>query len=237
MKKDDARSFNILIVYSLIALIILVLDISGVRVNFLWGARYMVMLSMPLFSLKSTGKLMEQRLLAASLFLIAAGDFFLYAPLALNKENPRLYPWGIALFSCAYLLLSAAYARNAGKDKREIILALIPIMLFAAAFYAVASFAGGILRICGLTLEFTISLMLWNALCVPIRGWYDSTSSKLITASALLMLLCDAGVGLGMMAGISNELLFDIGRNIVWSAYIPAWAIILMLSSWRIKES
>lgn len=206
MSKDDARSYKILKVYSLLALIILVLDISGVRGSTLWGARYAIMLSMPLYSLMVSGKQIEQRLLAASLFLIAAGDFFLYAPLALSKENPRLYPWGIALFSCAYLLLSAAYARNSGRDKRELSLALLPMTIFAAAAYAIVAVADGMLRISSLVLVFTILLMLWNALCVPLRGWYDSDTSKLIIASAFLMLLCDAGVGLGMMAGISNEL-------------------------------
>ncbi|MBP1919818.1 lysoplasmalogenase family protein [Youngiibacter multivorans] len=236
MKRDDVRSFKILIIYSLVALIILVLDVSGISGRFLWGVRYAIMLSMPLYSLKAANKGREQRLLAASLFLIAAGDFFLYVPLASGNENPKLYPWGIVLFSLAYLMLSTAYLRNAGKDKREILLALMPMTILAAGFYGVLSFADGNLVISSLLLILSISFMLWNALCVPIRGWYDRTSSRLIVISAFLMLACDAGVGLGMMAGISSELLFDIGRNIVWSAYIPAWAIILMLSSWRTME-
>ena len=233
MRKDDVRSYHILVIYSLVALIILVLDVSGISGSLLWGTRYAVMLSMPLYSLKAAVKGKEQRLLAASLFLIAVGDFFLYVPLASGYENPELYPWGIIMFSCAYLMLSAAYLRNAGRDKRELLLALMPMTIFAAGSYGVLSFADGNLIISSLLLLFSISFMLWNALCVPIRGWYDRTSSKLIVVSAFLMIACDAGVGLGMMAGISSEFLFDIGRNIVWSAYIPAWAIILMLSSWR----
>jgi hypothetical protein len=235
MRKADERSFKILVTYSIVALAILVFDIAGISGRAFWGARYAVMLSMPLYSIRVSVRARVQRLLAASLFLIAAGDFFLYVPLAMGIEEPELYPWGIILFSLAYFMLSAAYSWKSLRDTKEILLTLMPMTAFFAGAYLVLSYADGMIRVSGLLLSTSISFMLWNALCVPLRGLFDKSASKLVVASAFLMLICDAGVGLGMLAGISNELLFDIGRNIVWLAYIPAWAIILMLSSWRLK--
>lgn len=236
MKKDDERSFRILVIYSTLALVILVLDVAGISGRALWGVRYAVMLSMPLYSIKVSVKSRIQKMLAASLFLIAAGDFFLYVPLAMGIEGPELYPWGIILFSMAYVVLSAAYSWNSRKDPKEILLTLMPMTVFFAGSYLVLSYSDGMIRTAGLLLSASISFMLWNALCVPLRGLFGKGDSKLVVLSAFLMLICDAGVGLGMLAVIRNELLFDIGRNIVWSAYIPAWAIILMLSSRKLKE-
>lgn len=236
MKRDDERSFHILVIYSILAFLILVLDVAGISGRALWGLRYAVMLSMPLYSIKVSVKARVQRMLSASLFMIAAGDFFLYVPLAMGIEEPELYPWGIILFSLAYVVLSAAYSWKSSKDPKEILLTLMPMTVFFAGSYMVLSYADGMIRAAGLLLAASISFMLWNALCVPLRGLFGKSASKLVVVSSFLMLICDAGVGLGMLAVIRNELLFDIGRNIVWSAYIPAWAIILMLSSRKLKE-
>ncbi|MHC1733515.1 MAG: hypothetical protein AB9888_15985 [Bacteroidales bacterium] len=236
MRKADERSFHILVIYSILALIILLLDVAGISGRALWGVRYAVMLSMPLYSIRVSVKVRVQRMLSASLFLIAAGDFFLYVPLAMGIEEPKLYPWGIILFSLAYVMLSSAYSWSSRRNPKEILLTLMPMTVFFAGTYLVLSYADGMIRAAGLLLSASISLMLWNALCVPLRGLFDKSASKLVVVSSFLMLICDAGVGLGMLAGIRNELLFDIGRNIVWSAYIPAWAIILMLSSWSFNE-
>lgn len=236
MRKADERSFHILTIYSILALIILLLDVAGISGRVLWGVRYAVMLSMPLYSIRVSVKARIQQMLAASLLLIAAGDFFLYVPLAMGIEEPKLYPWGIILFSLSYVMLSSAYSWNSRRNPKEILLTLMPMTVFFAGAYLILSYADGMIRASGLLLSVSISFMLWNALCVPLRGLFDKSASKLVVTSAFLMLLCDAGVGLGMLAGIRNELLFDIGRNIVWSAYIPAWAIILMLSSWSFNE-
>lgn len=236
MKRDDDRSFHILAIYSILAFVILVSDVAGISGKVIWGVRYAVILSMPLYSIRVTVKEREQRLLQASLLLIAAGDFFLYVPLAMGNEEPELYPWGVLLFSLAYLMLSAAYSRRSNRVLKEILLTLMPMTVFFAGATFVLSYADGMTRVAGLLLTACISFMMWNALCVPLRGFFDKEVSKLVVLSAFLMLVCDAGVGLGMLAGIRNELIFNIGRNIVWSAYIPAWAIILMLSSWKLKE-
>jgi hypothetical protein len=44
------------------------------------------------------------------------------------------------------------------------------------------------------------------------------------------MVVCDIGVILGFSLPSLDPMIFSIGSSIVWSAYIPAWTIICILS-------
>lgn len=200
----------------------------------LWVFRYLSILSLFIISFFIKIKERNQTPLPYALFFAVIGDTFLYLPIALKFIKLNL-PLGLLSFTIAYGIISSTYARILWrlikpKDRLlylkqiALLLLIVSVFIYALRKLTLDNLIFGSLFIFALLLVFisAINLFFSTLISIGLRA--------LIMISSTLMLICDVGVILGFTLPSLDPILYNIGTSIVWSAYIPAWTILCMIS-------
>lgn len=217
-------------IYVPVTLVIVILDLVLDATALFWLLKYLTVLSLFLWSFFHMKKTRDQERLGLSLFFVAAGDAFLYLPLALGYEQSELIPYGMMMFILAYGCLILVYRQGLHPGRFERMAALPSAAVFYLGLMLLWRRESG--PVLSLTLIFwgILCTMLWMALCTRSARSPYRRHGKVIALSAILMVVCDAGVGLGLFYPAQSTMVYNLAKSIIWTAYIPAWTLIAWLS-------
>jgi hypothetical protein len=217
--------------YLPVTLVIVFLDLILETERPMWLMKYLVVFSIFIWSFFLPKKTKDQERLGLSLFFVAAGDAFLYLPLALGYGQSSFIPYGMMMFILAYGFLILVYRQGLHLGRFETTAAMPSLVVFYLGLTVIWRSAGG--PVISLTLVFwsVLCTMLWMALCTlsprsPFREY-----GKVIALSGILMVVCDAGVGMGLHYPAQSALLYSLAKSIIWTAYIPAWMLVAWLAA------
>ena len=228
------RNRLILGTYLMLTLLLVLLGLYLKNLKMLWILRYLVFLSLPLTALAARGRHPGSSSLVFALLCAALGDAFIYLPLGLERFEPNL-PLGMLFFALSYTLITAVYVKG-GLSSMVSGLKVHPDLLIFPLFLATMEFAfWGTLPLLFLLLGFfffvALSTAFWASVRLYSRRSYPKRIRNLVLLSTTLMVLCDLIVVLGFLLPVMSARMYDIGSVIVWSAYIPAWTILAILST------
>lgn len=200
----------------------------------LWLIRYVTILSLFLISILHQIKEKTQTRLSYALLFAVIGDAFLYLALPLKFIKLNI-PLGLISFTMAYGIIASAYLKVLFSIKKTIdkffYLKLLSLLLLIGSFiiYFLRKTTSADLFFGSIFISSLIFVFL-----MAINIFFSTLISKrlrvLILLSSTLMVVCDIGVILGFSLPSLDPMIFNIGSSIVWSAYIPAWTIICILS-------
>lgn len=200
----------------------------------LWLIRYVTILSLFLISVLYTVKERTQTRLPYALLFVVIGDAFLYLALPLKFMRVNI-PFGLLSFTIAYGIIASTYQKalfsvNKVKDKFFYLKQLSLLLLIgSSSLYFLRKIRSTDL-IFGLIFIFSLVLVFSIALNLFFNPLISKRLRVLILLSSGLMVVCDIGVILGFLIPALDPLMYNIGTSVVWSAYIPAWTIICILS-------
>lgn len=200
----------------------------------LWVFRYLVILSLFIISIFIKVKEKNQTQLPYALFFTVIGDTFLYLsiPLKFIKLN---IPLGLLSFAIAYSIIASTYVRILWCSKKSkvsllylkqlaLLFLIVSLLFYTLRKLTLDNLIFGSIFIIALLLVFICAINL-------IFSTFISTRLRaLIMISSTLMLICDVGVILGFTFPALDPLIYILGTSIVWSAYIPAWTILCIIS-------
>lgn len=233
--RKEAEGMNriqqkLIAVYLPMTLVIIVLDLVFGNTPLMWLVKFLAIASLFLWSFFLRKKSREQEQLGLSLLFVTLGDGFLYLPLALGYGESALIPYGMVMFILAYGCLILVYRQGLHPGRFEGMAGVASAAVFYLGLMLLWRRQSG--PVIGLTLIFwgTLCTMLWMALCTRSARSPYRKHGKVIALSAVLMVVCDAGVGLGLLYPAQSNLVYLLARSIIWAAYIPAWTLIAWLA-------
>jgi len=200
----------------------------------LWLFRYFTILS--LFLIAFFHKVKERILtrLPYALLFVAIGDAFLYLSLPLKFIKLDI-PLGLISFSIAYIIIASAYLKALFSSKRSpmkviyLIQLVLSILTVSIAIYFLRKTHLDYL-VFGSFFISTLLIVLFSALIIFFCTIFSKRLKLMILISSTLMVICDIGVILGFSLVSVEPMAYNLGASIVWSAYVPAWTIICILS-------
>lgn len=225
---------SILKTYLLITLLLVGFGILFPANQKLWLFRYSVILSLFIISIVNKIKEKSQNRLPFALLFAVIGDAFLYLAIPLKLIKPNI-PLGLLSFFIAYGIIASAYARILFQHRKPIdrilylkqlalLLMILSAIIFALRKSTLDNLIFGSMFILALLLVFMSALNLFFSTIFSIR------LRTMIMISSMLMLICDVGVILGFTLSPPDPIIYSIGTAIVWSAYIPAWTLLCLIS-------
>lgn len=200
----------------------------------IWLIRYVAILSLFLISLLYQVKERIRTRLPYALFFAVIGDAFLYLTLPLKFIRLNI-PLALISFTVAYGIISSAYLKVLLSIKKTIdkflYLKLLSLLLLFGSFliYFLRKTTSADL-IFGSVFIFSLILVYSMAINIFFSTLISKRLRVLILLSSTLMIVCDIGVILGFSLPALDPMIYNVGTSIVWSAYIPAWTIICILS-------
>lgn len=225
---------NIIRTYLLITLLLVGFGLLFPSNQNLWLFRYFVILSLFIVSILYKIKGRSQTCLPYALLFASIGDAFLYLAIPLKFIKPNI-PLGLLSFTLAYVIIASAYTRILFRSEKSTIsifylkqLALLLLMVSALMFALRKSPLDDL--IFGSVFIFALLLVFISAINLYFNTGLSFRLRALIMISSMLMVICDVGVILGFTLPALDPLSYSIGITIVWSAYIPAWTILCMIS-------
>lgn len=218
-------------IYLPVTLVIVILDIVLDAEQLLWMVKYLAVFSLFLWTLFLPKKTRDQTRLGLSLFFVAAGDAFLYLPLALGYSQSSFIPYGMMMFILAYGCLILVYSQGLHLGRFETLVAIPCLAVFYLGLTMLWRAGSG--PVISLTLVFwgILCTVLWMALCALSKRSPYQAYGKVIALSAVLMVVCDAGVGMGIFFSAPSTMVYSFAKRIIWLAYIPAWMLIAWLAA------
>lgn len=225
---------SILRTYLLIALFLVGAGILFPANQNLWLYRYFTILSLFLISILYKVKEKSHTRLPYALLFAAIGDAFIYLALPLKFMRLNI-PLGLFSFTIAYMIIASFYLKalflsRKSKDHVFYLKQLpLPILIGSSIIYFLQKTRSADL-ISGSIFIFSLFLLIFSAINLFFSTHFSRRLRILILLSSALMVICDIGVILGFSLLSLDPLFYNIGTSIVWSAYIPAWAIICILS-------
>ena len=225
---------NIIRTYLLITFLLVVSGILFPANQSLWLFRYFTILTLFLIAIFLKVKRRIQTLLPYAILFASIGDAFLYLNMPLKFIRLNI-PLGLLSFTIAYLIIASVYFRALHKLKKssakhfyqvQLILLIFIISIF---IYFLQRINMGHL-IFGAVFVFALLLVFCTALNLFFSTTFPTRLRLLIFISSTLMLICDTGVIMGFSIPNLDSIVYSLGASIVWSAYIPAWTIICILS-------
>lgn len=200
----------------------------------LWLIRYVTILSLFLISILYQIKERIQTRLPYALLFVVIGDAFIYLSLPLTFIRINI-PLGLISFTIAYGIIASTYLKVLYSTKKTIdkifYLKQLSLLLLIGSFiiYLLRKTASADLILSSIFISSLIFVF-----STAINIFFSTLISKrlrvLILLSSTLMIVCDIGVILGFSLPALDPMIYNIGTSIVWSAYIPAWTIICILS-------
>jgi len=225
---------NIIRTYLLITLLLVVSGILFPTNQSLWLFRYFTILALFLIAIFLKVKRRMPTLLPYALLFASIGDAFLYLALPLTFLRLNI-PIGLLSFTIAYLIIASVYLKALlSKEKSParhfyLIQFILLILIVSMIFYYLQK-----INIDHLIFGTVFIFALLLVFCTALNLFFSTLISKrlrlLILISSTLMLICDTGVILGFSLPSLSLAVYNLGISIVWSAYIPAWTIICILS-------
>lgn len=200
----------------------------------LWLIRYVTILSLFLISILYQIKERIQTRLPYALLFVVIGDAFIYLSLPLKFIRLNI-PLGLISFTIAYGIIASTYLKVLYSTKKTIdkifYLKQLSLLLLIGSFIiyllrktASADLILGSIFISSLIFVFSMAINIFFSTLISKR------LRVLILLSSTLMIVCDIGVILGFSLPALDPMIYNVGTSIVWSAYIPAWTIICILS-------
>ncbi|MGB4587610.1 MAG: hypothetical protein WBI17_00045 [Clostridiaceae bacterium] len=225
---------NIIRSYLLITLLLVGFGLFIPANRNLWLFRYFSILSLFLIAIYFKVKRKIQTQLPYALLFAAIGDAFIYLPLSLNFLKLNI-PLGLFSFTMAYVIIASTYLKVLSSNHKSGNTAFN--LLQIALIVVIVSISVIFLQKTQLDYLFFGSLFLFALLLVfscSLNIFFTPLISKrlrgLILISSTLMVICDTGVILGFSIPAGDPMVYNLGSSMVWSAYIPAWTIICILS-------
>jgi len=225
---------NIIRTYLLITLLLVASGILFPTNQSLWLFRYFTILTLFLIAIFLKIKRRIRTLLPFSLLFAAIGDAFLYLNLPLKFLKLNI-PLGLFSFAIAYIIIASVYFKALLKLKNSsakhfYLVQLILLILIISIFIYFLQKTNMDHLIFGAVFVFALLLVFCAALNLFFSNLVPKRLRLLILISSTLMLICDTGVILGFSLPNLDPIVYNLGASIVWSAYIPAWTIICILS-------
>lgn len=227
----NMRQNKLLMTYLPMTLVIVFLDLILEEEQTMWLVKYLVVLSLFLWAFFLGKKTRDQERLGLSLLFVAVGDAFLYLPMALGYGESVFIPYGMMMFLLAYGCLILVYRQGLRLGRFETMAAIPSLAVFYLGLTMLWRAGNG--PVISLTLVFwgVLCTMLWMALCTLSPRSPYRRHGKVIALSGVLMVVCDAGVGMGLYYPAQSVLLFILAKSIIWTAYIPAWTLVAWLAA------
>lgn len=226
-------SQGILRVYVPWALLLGFLDLTFPGAQALNFLKFFTTCSLFLIALATRKKYIEQYLIAAASFCTVLADYFFLLAKTSGEKDPTLQFTGAASFLVAYLLLSYSFYK--GKPQKAeaftalaLLLALIPTLIqlapvlksYPAYFYLGACFFAAIL------LFFT-----WTALGTLQRGYFAPSCARRIALAGGLIFISDLAVAHAVFNPAYSFQFTPWLSCLIWITYIPAWALLVSITS------
>lgn len=230
----EKLQISIIRVYLLITLLLVGFGILFPSNQNLWLFRYSTILSLFLVAIFHKVKERIHTRLPYALLFATIGDYFLYLSLPLKFLKLNI-PLGLFSFAIAYVIIASVYLKalfSAKKSPMKVIYLLQLVLLVLTVSFLVYFLRRTRLNYLVFGSVFIIALLVvfLSALNIFFSTIFSKRLKLLILISSMLMMICDIGVILGFSLPAVEPMVYNLGISIVWSAYVPAWTIICMLS-------
>lgn len=193
--------------------------------------KYSTMFSLFLYAVLIKKRTAEQKVMSFSFCFLVIGDFFLVLSKALHITSAQTSLFGGLAFFCAYICLTAAYNKNFKIGRPEITAAIPFFAVLIIVYLFLSPHIKGALRPGLLIFGMCLCFMAWTAVCTIFRGYYTKKISFLIAVSAVLMLICDFGVGISFYYPSLSAGFYPWLKTIIWAAYVPGWTLLNVIIS------
>ncbi|WP_418791721.1 lysoplasmalogenase family protein [Phosphitispora sp. TUW77] len=210
-----------------LTVLFLVLDNLSPEAAYVNYIKFLSIISLCLTALLINKKYPEQKLLAAAMFFVMIGDFFLVF-CSTYFDSGKFMPFGILGFTAAYLFVIAAVQKNFKISSFEAAAALPVLAITVPAVIILFPFINGIMRYGLIIFIAILCYCSWICIGTVFRGYFTTKNSRLIALAGFLMLICDLGVGMATFHPYFSSSFVPWLKNIIWGAYVPAWTIIVV---------
>lgn len=220
----------LLYVYLTLTFIVILLDRFYPAYDFVACIKFAIMFSLFLSTIIKRNKSSEQRLMSLTFIFVIMGDFFLALPSHITHINHNIIPYGGFGFLLAYIILSYVYHKNFRIKFPELFVGILILIIdFTIGKIFLPFISDPIILVLDIIFLCVISYMLWNAVSTNFRNYYTKKVAYIITISAILMFICDIGVGLQFFHPYFNHDYNILLNNIIWLAYIPGWTLLALV--------
>ena len=207
-------------------LVIVLLDnlLSGATlVNYV---KYATIIALFLFTLGIKKKHLEQLYANIAIFFIVVADFFLVFCDTLPGIRDKLAILGVLAFLFAYLFLILAFHKSFKVGGRELLAALLVLILYVPNYINLWPHATGLMFYGGTFFSIVLCYMAWTCICTLFRYHYKPGVAFRIALAGCLMLISDIGVAQSFFNPAFQHQFNPLLASIIWATYIPAWTLI-----------
>lgn len=230
MKEGDPLSKLqklLLSIYLPVTCLILILQTLTPGAELVNYMKFAAISSLFLFALSIEKKYKEQKILAASLFFVMVGDFFLVLWETVSSLEINVVQFGMFGFTLAYITLITVFQKNFKIGWKEIGVALPIVAIFSAMFLKISPNINGPMYYAVLGFGLILCYTSWTLINTIFKDYYSSASAYRIALAGLLIFVCDIGVGNAQFNSQYSGHFVTWLENIIWAAYIPAWTLIV----------
>lgn len=220
----------LLAVYLPLTAFILVVDNLFTGFDMVQYTKYAVMVTLFLAASWVDKAIAEQSLMSLALLFVAAADFFLvFLPTITGLDYSIV---GAIGFSLAYLCLIIANQKNFGLGLAEVLCAVLIVGISVAVFMLLPlEGISGWMLLGVICFAMILAYMTWTSICTIFRKYYRLKVALLLAVSAMLMFISDLSVAYVHFNLQYTALYQPWMQNLVWAAYIPAWALLAVVVS------